>query len=194
MDSSDRTTPCRSDTLLWLLILLLIHPPLRQAEWRHSSGEWARSAVRRSRTHREEVQRSKPEAMSPDGCRSEGTPSPGEGPDAWGERFLVTFLLGRHSGACKKVTRCKSETISSRYRRNGYVHQQEHGRQTNRHREQARSHRGLCTPEKAASAIRPPSLASQLPQGSCTPTNRGQLHHCHREQARSHNGRHNPLS
>jgi hypothetical protein len=33
----------------------LIHPPLRQAEWRHSSGGQARSAVRRSRTHREEV-------------------------------------------------------------------------------------------------------------------------------------------
>jgi hypothetical protein len=193
VDSSDRTTPCRSDTLLWLLILLLIHPPLRQAEWRHSSGERARSAVRRSRTHREEVQRSKPEAMSPDGCRSEGTPSPGEGPDAWGEPF-GSFWLSRHSGRLPKGTRRKGETISRRYRSNGYVHQQEQGRQTNRHREQARSHRGLCTPEKAASAIRPPSLASQLPQGSCTPTNRDQLHHCQREQARSHNGRHNLLS
>jgi hypothetical protein len=29
---------------------------------------------------------------------------------------LVTFL-----GVCKKVTRCKSETISSRYLNNGYV-------------------------------------------------------------------------
>jgi hypothetical protein len=37
------------------LLLILIHLPLRQAEWRRSSGGQARSAVRRSRTHREEV-------------------------------------------------------------------------------------------------------------------------------------------
>ncbi|MCS3837217.1 hypothetical protein HNR03_001815 [Pseudomonas sp. JAI111] len=37
------------------LLLILIHPPLRQAEWRRLSGGLARSAVRRSRTHREEV-------------------------------------------------------------------------------------------------------------------------------------------
>jgi hypothetical protein len=36
--------------------LILIHPPLREAEWRCSSGGQARSAVRRSRTHREEVE------------------------------------------------------------------------------------------------------------------------------------------
>jgi len=121
--------------LILLLLLLLIHPPLRKAEWRHSSGEWARSAVRRSRTHREEVQRSKPEAMSPEGCRSEGTPSPSEGPDARGEPFWLLFWR------LKKVTRCKSGTISRRYRRNGYVHKQEHGRQTNRHRWQASAHK-----------------------------------------------------
>ncbi|MDR6607731.1 hypothetical protein J2X87_002802 [Pseudomonas synxantha] len=39
-----------------LQLLILIHPPPRQAEWRRSSGGWARSAVRRSRTHREEVE------------------------------------------------------------------------------------------------------------------------------------------
>jgi hypothetical protein len=36
--------------------LILICRPLRQAEWRCSSGGWARSAVRQSRTHREEVE------------------------------------------------------------------------------------------------------------------------------------------
>ncbi len=46
----------------------------------------------------------------------EGTPSPGEGPCVRGERFLLTFL-----GACKKVSRRKGETLSRRYRRNGYV-------------------------------------------------------------------------
>jgi hypothetical protein len=40
---------------LLILIWLLIYPPLRQAEWRRLSGGQARSAVRRSRTHREEV-------------------------------------------------------------------------------------------------------------------------------------------
>ena len=37
----------------------------------------------------------------------------------------------------EKVTRCKSETISGRYRRNGYVHLKENGRLSGRHREQA---------------------------------------------------------
>ena len=41
-----------------------------------------------------------------------------------------------------KVTRCKSGTIGGRYRRNGYVrNQQKTARQSGRHREQARSHR-----------------------------------------------------
>jgi hypothetical protein len=39
-----------------LQLLILIHPPLREAECRRSSGGQARSAVRRSRTHREEVE------------------------------------------------------------------------------------------------------------------------------------------
>ena len=46
----------------------------------------------RSRMHREEVQRSKPEAMPPDGYRREGTPSLGEGPYAWGKRFFGYFF------------------------------------------------------------------------------------------------------
>ena len=40
----------------------------------------------------------------------------------------------------EKVTRCKSETISGRYRRNGYVHLKETGRLSGRLREQARSY------------------------------------------------------
>ncbi|MCS3421414.1 hypothetical protein M2400_006686, partial [Pseudomonas sp. BIGb0558] len=31
------------------------------------------------------------------------------------------FWLGRHSGRLPKVTRCKSGTLSGRYRSNGYV-------------------------------------------------------------------------
>src|SRR5690349_10114391 len=57
-------------------------------------------------------------AMPPDEYRSEGTPSLSEGPYVRGETFW--FLLGR----LPKGTRCKSETASRRYRRNGYVHHQ----------------------------------------------------------------------
>jgi hypothetical protein len=37
-----------------------------------------------------------------------------------GQKRFGYFRLGRHSGF-SKVTRCKSETASGRYRRNGYV-------------------------------------------------------------------------
>jgi hypothetical protein len=74
-------------------------------------------------------------AVSPDGYRSEGTPSLSEGPDAWGETFW--FLLWRLT----KGTRRKGETASRRYRRNGYVPgQPQHGRPEGRHREQPHSH------------------------------------------------------
>jgi lipocalin len=46
--------------------------------------------------------------------RSEGMPSLSEAPSG-GAKAL--WLLSRFS----KVTRCKSETLSGRYRRNGYV-------------------------------------------------------------------------
>ncbi|KAI2675309.1 hypothetical protein, partial [Pseudomonas sp. TNT3] len=39
-----------------------------------------------------------------------------------------------------KVTRRKGETNRSRYPRNGYVHQQESHRRSDRYREQARSY------------------------------------------------------
>src|SRR5471032_960185 len=54
-----RTPPAPHHSLgraLARLLLILLYPPLREAEWRCSSGGWARSAVRRSCTHREEVE------------------------------------------------------------------------------------------------------------------------------------------
>ncbi len=69
--------------------------------------------MRRSRMHREEVQRSKPEAMPPDESRNEGTPSPSEGPNAGAQTF-GSF------GAFAKGTRRKGETASRSTRRNGY--------------------------------------------------------------------------
>ena len=47
-------------------------------------------------------------------------PSLGEAPSVGAKTFCL--LLGR----LPKVTRCKSGTISSRYRSNGYVHNTQH--------------------------------------------------------------------
>ncbi|KPU58496.1 hypothetical protein AN403_3599 [Pseudomonas fluorescens] len=105
-----------------LLILILIHPPPRQAEWRCSSGEWRAApfdAVEPIACRSSEADR---RAMPPDECRSEGTPSPSEGPDVRGERFFCLLFLRRLS---KKVSRRQGETASRRYRKNGYVHSQQ---------------------------------------------------------------------
>ena len=75
-----------------LQLLILIHPPPRQAEWRRSSGG-RRAAPFDAVEHIERrSKRSRPEAMPPDECRSEGTPSPGEGPYVRGERFFGYFF------------------------------------------------------------------------------------------------------
>ncbi|CRM48848.1 hypothetical protein [Pseudomonas sp. 28 E 9] len=69
-----------------------------------------------------------------DSSRSEGTPSPSEVPSGGARAFC---LLLRFS----KVSRCKSGTHSSRYRRNGYVLGpiQHPGRPRGRHRGQVES-------------------------------------------------------
>ncbi len=104
------------------LLLILICPPLREAEWRRSSGGGRVAPCGEAAHIERRSKRSRPEAMPPDECRSEGTPSPGEGPDAGAKRFGSFWAFA-------KGTRCKSETANSRYRRNGYVrHQQQHGR------------------------------------------------------------------
>ncbi|KPU61737.1 hypothetical protein AN403_5797 [Pseudomonas fluorescens] len=56
--------------------------------------------------------------MPPDECRSEGTPSLGEGPDVRGERFFCLLFLRR---LLKKVSRRQGETASRRDQKNGYV-------------------------------------------------------------------------
>jgi hypothetical protein len=53
-----------------------------------------------------------------------------------------------------KVTRCKSGTLSGRYRRNGYVHPQNPHRLTQSLREQARSHRGLQRPQAVMHTVK----------------------------------------
>jgi len=54
--------------------------------------------------------------MPPDGHRSEGTLSFSEVPYAGAKPFAYFSAFG-------KVSRCKSETVISRYRSNGYVPQ-----------------------------------------------------------------------
>jgi hypothetical protein len=93
------------------------------------------------------------------------------------------------------------------------VHLQETGQLSGRHRRQASSHKGLvytckrlvgcqaafagkpaptrvwCTSARDWSAVRPPSQASQLPQGfGVHRLETGRLSGRHREQAHSHNG------
>ena len=74
----------------------------------------ARSAVRRSRTHREEVQRSKPEAMPPDEHRNEGTPSHSEGP-------YVRVKTFASFGAFAKGSRPSGRNHQRPQPKNGYV-------------------------------------------------------------------------
>jgi hypothetical protein len=111
-----------------LQLLILIHPPPRKAEWRCSSGGRRAAPFDEVEHIERRSSRSRPEAMRPDEYRSEGTPSFSEGPYVRGETFW--FLLGR----LPKGTRRKGETISRRYRSNGYVHgQQKTGRLEGRH-------------------------------------------------------------
>ena len=101
-----------------LPLLILIHPPPRQAEWRCSSGEWRVApfdAVELIACRSREADR---RAMPPDEYRSEGTPSLSEGPDVRGETF-GSF------GAFAKGTRRKGETTSRHNPKNGSVHNQE---------------------------------------------------------------------
>jgi len=53
--------------------------------------------------------------VPPEQCRREGTPSLGEAPDAGAGALCLLWGFS-------KVSRCKSETLSSRDRSNGYVH------------------------------------------------------------------------
>ena len=109
-----------------LQLLILIHPPLREAEWRCSSGGQARSAARRSRTHREEVEAKPTGGDAPRWTPERRNAEPRRGAGRWGEPFWVLFWR------LKKVPRRKGETISGRYRRNGYVHLKEIGRLSGR--------------------------------------------------------------
>jgi hypothetical protein len=74
--------------------------------------------------------------MPPDESRNEGTPSPGEVPNAGAQRFWLLFWR------LKKVTRRKGETLRSRYRSNGYSH-----KAIKPHQPQRESHHAAKTPD-----------------------------------------------
>jgi hypothetical protein len=97
-----------------LQLLILIHPPLREAEWRRSSGGRRVAPCGEAAHIERRSSRSRPEAMPPDECRNEGTPSPSEVPDA-GAKTFASF------GAFAKGSRRKGETISRHHRSNGYA-------------------------------------------------------------------------
>jgi hypothetical protein len=79
-----------------LQLLILIHPPLREAEWRCSSGGRRAAPFDEVEHIERRLKRSQPEAMPPDECRNEGTPSLSEGPDAGARPF------GSFWGVCQK--------------------------------------------------------------------------------------------
>jgi hypothetical protein len=95
---------------LWLWLLILICLPLSQ---RPNAGV-AQGAPRQG------CRGSRPRPWMADGggppeqCRSEGMPSLGEAPNG-GAKPFGSFL------AFEKGTRCKSETVISHHRRNGYL-------------------------------------------------------------------------
>jgi hypothetical protein len=122
----------RSESLLLLISLLILGAPLNHAG-RNSPWIWGvnRQGCRFSRPAPWMARGGGP----PNPWRITGTPSLSEVPSGGARAFC---LLLRFS----KVSRCKSGTISSRYRRNGYVLGpiQHPGRPRGRHREQAPSH------------------------------------------------------
>ncbi|VVN79029.1 hypothetical protein PS726_00931 [Pseudomonas fluorescens] len=78
-----------------LQLLILIHPPPREAERRCSSGDWRVAPFGAAELIACRSREADRRAMPPDEYRSEGTPSLGEGPDARGERFFCLLFLRR---------------------------------------------------------------------------------------------------
>ena len=126
-----------------------------------------------------------------------------------GHKRFGCFRLGRLPGF-SKVTRYKSGTISGRYRSNGYVPgQQNPGRLSGRHREQARSHSlievqpgetgrlsgrlasKLCSHRGLEVGANIPASTKQMWERACSRWRCVSRHRCQlnrrlREQARSH--------
>ncbi len=107
------------DLALDLLLILILGAPSNHAG-RNSTVIWGvnRQGCRFSRPAPWMARGGGP----PNHWRITGTPSPSEVPSGGARAFLVTFGWAGIPGSFPKVTRCKSGTLSGRYRRNGYVH------------------------------------------------------------------------
>ena len=79
---------------LVILLLILICPPHREAEWRCSSGGQARSAVRRSRTHREEVEAKPTGGDAPRWMPERRNAEPRRGAGRSGRAFFCLLFFG----------------------------------------------------------------------------------------------------
>ena len=108
-----------------LQLLILIHPPLREAEWRCSSGEWRAAPFDAVEHAACRSKRSRPEGSVPGWIPQRRNAEPKRGAGRRGEPFWVLFA-GPALRRLKKVTRRKGETVSRRYRSNGYVRGQQH--------------------------------------------------------------------
>ncbi len=121
-----------------LLLILILSAPSNHAG-RNSTGIWGvnRQGCRFSRPAPWMARGGGP----PNHWRITGTPSLGEVPSG-GARAFWLLLAGPAFRLFSKVTRCKSGTNSSHYRRNGYVRGliRDPGRLSGRLRRQASSH------------------------------------------------------
>ncbi len=101
-----------------LQLLILIHPPLREAEWRCASGEWRAAPFDAVEHAACRSSRSRPEGSVPGWIPQRRNAEPKRGAGRRGEPFWVLFWR------LKKVPRRQGETLSRRYRSNGYVRNQ----------------------------------------------------------------------
>ena len=75
-----------------LQLLILIHPPPRQAEWRCSSGDWRAAPFDAVEHIACRCQRSQPEGDAPGGMPERRNPEPQRGAVRKGRDFLVPFV------------------------------------------------------------------------------------------------------
>ncbi|MGY3175052.1 hypothetical protein ACVWYU_004472 [Pseudomonas sp. TE12234] len=104
-------------------LLILIHPPLREAEWRCSSGEWRAAPFDAVEHAACRLKRSQPEGSVPGWIPQRRDAESKRGAGRRGEPFWVLFA-GPALRRLKKVPRRKGETASRHYRSNGYVRNQ----------------------------------------------------------------------
>jgi hypothetical protein len=85
--------------------LILIHPPLREAEWRCSSGKWRAAPFDAVEHAACRSSRSRPEGSVPGWIPERRNAEPKRGAGRLGRAFLGTFLaFGTCQGTCRLST------------------------------------------------------------------------------------------